>query len=137
MRKNNSVSTSFITEQIERALSKTDENCLVLFRSHDMIQKVYKRLIQRGNLNNRTILAQNISGSTAKIKKQFKKARQSVLLGSDSFWEGVDFPLDELKIVMITKLPFDSPDMPMVKRRHQSMRARERILLSMMFCHVR
>lgn len=122
--KNNSVSTSFITEQIERALSKTDENCLVLFRSHDMIQKVYKRLIQRGNLNNRTILAQNISGSTAKIKKQFKKARQSVLLGSDSFWEGVDFPLDELKIVMITKLPFDSPDMPMVKRRHQSMRAR-------------
>ncbi|GEK90616.1 helicase C-terminal domain-containing protein [Alkalibacterium kapii] len=120
--KNSSVSASFITDLIERILSKTDENCLVLFRSHDMIQRVYKRLNQRGQLKDRTILAQNISGSTTKIKKQFKKAKQSVLLGSDSFWEGVDFPLDELKIVIITKLPFDSPEMPVVKRRHQTLR---------------
>ncbi|MDZ7835828.1 MAG: helicase C-terminal domain-containing protein [Alkalibacterium sp.] len=47
-----------------------------------------------------------------------------MILGSDSFWEGVDFPLDELKIVIITKLPFDSPDMPMVKKRHEELRSR-------------
>lgn len=117
-----SVSVTFITDQIERVLSQTDENCLVLFRSHDMIQRVYQALNRRSRLKDKTILAQNISGSATKITKQFKKAKQSVLLGSDSFWEGVDFPLDELKIVIITKLPFDSPDMPMVKKRHQELR---------------
>ncbi|SFC41791.1 ATP-dependent DNA helicase DinG [Alkalibacterium subtropicum] len=119
-----SVSVTFITDQIERVLSQTDENCLVLFRSHDMIQRVYQALNRRSHLKDKTILAQNISGSATKITKQFKKAKQSVLLGSDSFWEGVDFPLDELKIVIITKLPFDSPDMPMVKKRHQELRER-------------
>ncbi|WP_368646315.1 helicase C-terminal domain-containing protein [Alkalibacterium putridalgicola] len=119
-----SVSVTFITDQIERVLSQTDENCLVLFRSHDMIQRVYQALHRRSRLKDKTILAQNISGSATKITKQFKKAKQSVLLGSDSFWEGVDFPLDELKIVIITKLPFDAPDMPMVKKRHQELRER-------------
>ncbi|MER2063853.1 MAG: helicase C-terminal domain-containing protein, partial [Alkalibacterium sp.] len=119
-----SVSVNFITNQIEQILSQTDENCLVLFRSHDMIQRVYQALNRRSHLKDKTILAQNISGSATKITKQFKKAKQSVLLGSDSFWEGVDFPLDELKIVIITKLPFDSPDMPMVKKRHQELRER-------------
>ncbi|OJF90915.1 helicase C-terminal domain-containing protein [Alkalibacterium sp. 20] len=118
------VSVAFITDQIDRVLSQTDENCLVLFRSHDMIQHVYQALKRRTHLRDKTILAQNISGSSTKITKQFKKAKQSVILGSDTFWEGVDFPLDELKIVIITKLPFDSPEMPMVKKRHQELRDR-------------
>ncbi|MDZ7835827.1 MAG: hypothetical protein U5K84_11400 [Alkalibacterium sp.] len=53
-----SVSVTFITEQIDQILSQTDENCLVLFRSHDMIQRVYQALKRRSHLKDKTILAQ-------------------------------------------------------------------------------
>lgn len=112
---------SYLAEQIEQLVHKTDENCLVLFRSQEVIQEVYRLLTKRHSLQNKTILAQYVSGTPTKISKLFKKASQSIVLGSDSFWEGVDFPEDELKVVIITRLPFDSPEMPLVKKRHKEL----------------
>jgi ATP-dependent DNA helicase DinG len=110
---------SDLAGQLEDILKQTSENTLILFRSQETIQAVYQLLKNRPTLNRKTILAQNISGTPLKIAKQVKKAREVVVLGADSFWEGVDFPEDELKLVILTRLPFDSPDMPMVKHRHQ------------------
>lgn len=110
-----------LTNQIEAIVSQTDENCLVLFRSQEVIQEVYRLMKKRRSLQNKTILAQYVSGTPVKISKLFKKSSQSIVLGSDSFWEGVDFPEDELKMVVMTRLPFDSPEMPLVKKRHQEL----------------
>lgn len=110
---------SELAGQLENILKQTSENTLILFRSQETIQAVYQLLKNRPTLNRKTILAQNISGTPLKIAKKVKKAREVVVLGADSFWEGVDFPEDELKLVILTRLPFDSPDMPMVKHRHQ------------------
>lgn len=112
---------SVLANQIEQILEKTDENALVLFRSQETIQAVYTLLKRRGKLKNKTLLAQNISGTPVKIAKQVKKSESVVVLGADSFWEGVDFPEDELRLVILTRLPFDSPDMPLVKNRHRSL----------------
>lgn len=112
---------SVLANQIEQILEQTDENALVLFRSQETIQTVYTLLKRRGRLKNKTLLAQNISGTPVKIAKQVKKSDQVVVLGADSFWEGVDFPEDELRLVILTRLPFDSPDMPLVKNRHRSL----------------
>lgn len=112
---------SHLASQIETLVSQTDENCLVLFRSQEVIQEVYKLLKKKRSLQGKTLLAQYVSGTPTKISKLFKKSKQSIVLGSDSFWEGVDFPEDELKMVIITRLPFDSPEMPLVKKRHQEL----------------
>ncbi|MCC5895810.1 MAG: hypothetical protein JJU16_10140 [Alkalibacterium sp.] len=109
---------SELASQIEKIISHTHENALILFRSQETIQAVYSILQRKSKLHHKTILAQNISGTPVRIAKQVKKSKEVVVLGSDSFWEGVDFPEDELRLVILTKLPFDSPDMPLVKNRH-------------------
>jgi ATP-dependent DNA helicase DinG len=48
---------------------------------------------------------------------RFQKAGNAVLLGSQSFWEGVDMPGDVLSVVIIDKLPFQPPDDPVVAAR--------------------
>jgi len=48
---------------------------------------------------------------------RFQKSGNAVLLGSQSFWEGVDMPGDALSVVIIDKLPFQPPDDPVVAAR--------------------
>ena len=48
---------------------------------------------------------------------RFQRAGNAVLLGSQSFWEGVDVPGDALSVVIIDKLPFQPPDDPVVAAR--------------------
>ena len=56
------------------------------------------------------------------LLKQFRKLGNAVLLGTGSFWEGVDVKGDALSIVAIDKLPFASPDDPLLKARLEGIR---------------
>lgn len=60
-----------------------------------------------------------IQGSRPKalLLEQFKKTKHAVLLGTASFWEGVDVRGEALSCVIIDKLPFASPDDPVLKAR--------------------
>lgn len=55
---------------------------------------------------------------------QFRKAGNAVLVGSQSFWEGVDVPGDALSVVIIDKLPFAPPDDPVLAARVAEMEKR-------------
>lgn len=60
------------------------------------------------------LLSQGLTGgSPGKLMKTFKTANQAILLGTNHFWEGVDFPGDELTTVIIVRLPFRAPDHPL------------------------
>ena len=55
------------------------------------------------------LLAQGIAGgSPVKVMKLFKSYPHAVLLGTNHFWEGVDFPGDELTTLIIARLPFET-----------------------------
>ncbi len=54
---------------------------------------------------------------------RFRANPRAVLLGTDSFWQGVDVPGDALQNVIITKLPFSVPDRPLLDARLQAIRA--------------
>jgi ATP-dependent DNA helicase DinG len=60
-----------------------------------------------------------VQGTTSKrlLLEQFTKLKHAVLLGTGSFWEGVDVRGDMLSLVMIDKLPFASPDEPLLQAR--------------------
>jgi len=62
------------------------------------------------------VLAQDINGTAAQIKKKFDKGEGQILLGLSSFWEGVDFEKQDHLVLMIPRLPFATPDDILTKK---------------------
>ena len=58
-------------------------------------------------------------GSKRQLMQRFLDAPHAVLVGSQSFWEGIDVPGDALQCVVIDKLPFPPPNDPLVEARVQ------------------
>ncbi|WP_236686930.1 ATP-dependent DNA helicase DinG [Ornithinibacillus contaminans] len=91
----------------------TNGRMLVLFTSYDMLKKSYYLLKEIMENDQFVLIAQGISsGSRARLKKNFQTFDQSILLGTSSFWEGVDIPGDDLSCLMIVRLPFQPPNHP-------------------------
>ncbi|NQS98353.1 MAG: DEAD/DEAH box helicase family protein [candidate division Zixibacteria bacterium] len=89
---------------------------LVLFTSYRQLSQIYETI--RGDLLKEDIplLAQGVEGSRSDIMRRFIDKR-AVLLGTDSFWEGIDAPGEALEILIVAKLPFDVPTEPLVEAR--------------------
>ena len=62
-------------------------------------------------------------GSRSELLVRFRELGNAILLGSASFWEGVDVPGDALSLVVIDKLPFAPPDDPLLAARLERLRA--------------
>ncbi|WJE14066.1 ATP-dependent DNA helicase DinG [Halobacillus sp. ACCC02827] len=102
-----------ISEAVYSIAQVTKGRMLVLFTSYDMLKKTYLLLKEFIDPEEFMIFAQGISsGSRDRLKKNFQAFDQSILLGTSSFWEGVDIPGDDLSCVMMVKLPFQPPDQP-------------------------
>jgi len=77
------------------------------------------------SLDGRPVLLQQTSGaSAAALAADFRRRRRAVLLGTSSFWEGMDFPGDDLEILVVAKLPFQVPSDPWVQARCDHVAAR-------------
>jgi ATP-dependent DNA helicase DinG len=104
---------SALTEEIEAILAETRGRAFILFTSHRNLREVYYRLSQ---MNSYTLLVQG-EQPKATLLKRFRDDTSSVLLGTASFWQGVDMPGETLSCVIIDKLPFAPPDDPLVAAR--------------------
>lgn len=96
-------------------INATQGNCFILFTSYRMLKLTAG--ILAGRLKNKLFI-QGEQQRTELINA-YLKASNPVLLGTSSFWEGVDVKGDKLKLVIIDKLPFKSPGDPLYKRRLQ------------------
>ncbi|MEZ4388359.1 MAG: helicase C-terminal domain-containing protein [Candidatus Krumholzibacteriia bacterium] len=93
---------------------------LVLFTAYRLLQDVADRLADVPDLD---LLVQSPRAAVDRLRERFRTSRQAVLLGTSSFWEGVDFPGEALEIVVVTKLPFLVPSDPWVQARCERLRA--------------
>jgi Rad3-related DNA helicase len=110
-------------EQIVAALAqKVGGRTLVLFTSHRQLRDVHAALKQRVDLDDVLILAQGIDGQRRQLLKAFEEAERPLLLGTSSFWEGIDVPGERLSCVVMVRLPFPVPTDPVYAARAERVR---------------
>lgn len=103
--------------QIYRIAQVTKGKMLVLFTSYDMLKRTYQQLKKMFD-DSFMIIAQGVqSKSRSKLTKNFQQFDQAILLGTSSFWEGVDIPGSDLSAIVMARLPFSPPNDPVFKAR--------------------
>jgi ATP-dependent DNA helicase DinG len=102
-----------VTQEVEAILAETRGRAFILFTSHRNLREVHSRLAAEKTF---TVLVQGEQPKSALLKR-FRDDTSSVLLGTASFWQGVDMPGETLSCVIIDKLPFAPPDDPLVAAR--------------------
>jgi ATP-dependent DNA helicase DinG len=109
----------FLEEYLLRGLITSEGRAFVLFTSYDLLTRVYSSLreplqkagltpLRQGEINRHMLL------------NRFRRERNAVLFGTDSFWEGVDVQGRALELVVITRLPFRVPTEPILAARAEA-----------------
>jgi DNA polymerase-3 subunit epsilon/ATP-dependent DNA helicase DinG len=98
-----------------------DGRTLALFTSYSQLAKTAEAIEPALGRAGIQLLAQTEGVSRQQLLAQFKSGlNPSVLLGTRSFWEGVDVPGDALQAVVIVKFPFDVPSDPIFAARSET-----------------
>lgn len=100
---------------------------LVLFTSYKMLRQVYDPLKEALASQDIAVLGQGVEGgSRSKLIRRFQDSPASVLLGTSSFWEGVDIPGEALTCLAIVRLPFQPPNHPLAEAKSELLQAQKK-----------
>jgi DNA polymerase-3 subunit epsilon/ATP-dependent DNA helicase DinG len=92
---------------------------LVLFTSYAALKKTSQGITGSLAREDIFVFEQGEGASPNTLLESFKSTERAVLLGTRSFWEGVDVPGEALSALVITKLPFDVPTDPLIAARSE------------------
>jgi ATP-dependent DNA helicase DinG len=106
---------SALAHWIKHFVSMTQGKAFVLFTSYQTMQKLADTLASFFRSERIACLVQGGSMPRHRLLQKFKEDRDSVLFGTDSFWQGVDVPGEALSNVILTRLPFAVPDHPLTQ----------------------
>jgi ATP-dependent DNA helicase DinG len=105
-------------------LEASGGRAFLLFTSHRALREAAGELRAAWGTNPPVPLLVQGEGSRDQLLRRFREAGNAVLLGTGSFWEGVDVKGPALAVVVIDKLPFAAPDDPLLKARLEAIRTR-------------
>ncbi|MCR9217549.1 MAG: DEAD/DEAH box helicase [bacterium] len=108
-----------LAEVVAEHIRETDGGAFVLCTSFRMVQTLARLLEDELHELGMPLWVQGRDGSRAAVLDGFRSDERSVLLGTSSFWQGVDVQGKNLRNVIITRLPFDPPDRPVIEARSE------------------
>jgi DNA polymerase-3 subunit epsilon/ATP-dependent DNA helicase DinG len=111
-----------VEEVIAAVAGRVGGRTLALFTSHRQLRDVHTALKQRVDLDDVLILGQGIDGQRRQLLKTFQESERPLLLGTSTFWEGIDVPGEHLSCVIMVRLPFPVPTDPVFAARAERVR---------------
>lgn len=112
----NEIYTQEVIKCLKKILPLVYGGTLILFTSYRMLNDVYWAL-KKEELQDKEIFAHGIDGTRNSLVKIMKNKKNTIILGVNSFWEGIDIKGDALTNLIIVKLPFIPPTRPVIQAR--------------------
>ena len=106
------VYSRMLIDSLSQIFQAVTGGVLVLFTSYAMLNKTYFALKRNPDLQHFNILAHGQDGNRTSILQSLNKTENTIVLGANSFWEGVDVKGTGLTTLIITKRPFQPPTRP-------------------------
>jgi ATP-dependent DNA helicase DinG len=104
-----------VAQVVEDLAAASDGGMFVLFTSHAALRRLASAL-RNGPATRWPLLVQG-EAPRDQLLRRFRESGRAILLGTDSFWEGVDVPGRALRALVLCKLPFKVPGEPLTAAR--------------------
>ena len=108
-----------IAKNIHDAAEAAGGRTVALFTAYNALNKAYDQLLPMLDTSELSLHAQGRTGNPDRIIQSLRNDAGSIVLGTSTFWEGIDLRGDALQVLVITKLPFEVPTDPIVQARSE------------------
>jgi DNA polymerase-3 subunit epsilon/ATP-dependent DNA helicase DinG len=109
-----------VSKAITELCLATEGRTLVLFTSHSQLQATYYAITRPLEEASIVVYGQGLDGSRRQLLESFRTTPRAVLLGTRSFWEGIDVVGPALSCLVIVRLPFSVPSDPIFAARSRT-----------------